>query len=108
MKKLLLLTLCLASTVSFAKVYECEFKDDKDRQGYLEVNLRKRSASVVLKSESYSHKQRNCKIVKNNVGTTINCDKGKKDLMILLQRDRAPVTGGIMSDHLDLFADISC
>lgn len=103
-----ILLMSLFSVSTFARVYECEFKDDKGRQGYLEVNLRRSSASVVLSSEEYSHKQRRCKIVKNNIGTTINCDKKSKDLMILLQRDREPVTGGIMSDYLDLFADISC
>ncbi len=107
MKILILLTSLTFSLNLLSKTYNCSFThNDSEDQVELKVNKKKTITHLEFKGQEYNYKD--CKTQKDQFGTLIDCNSGLTDLMILLNEQEKPASGGIMSSTHDLFVDLKC
>ena len=108
MKKLYLSTLCLLamgiSTTSFGASNTCTFEGGEAKIIY----STDKSATVMITLNAHGPVYRNCKVSSDDFGKLIDCNTGNRDFMLLISKAGKPKTGGVMSNTLNLFKDLSC
>ena len=107
MRNLSKVLLCLSGIVlsshGMAKSNTCKFEG-----GEVKVTYTGKTANVLVTLNSHGPLYKSCKVSDDEFGKLIDCNTGNRDFMLLMSKTGKPVTGGIMSKTLNLFADLNC
>lgn len=90
-----------------AKGYSCLIESD-DVSGSLNISMKNKKAVIVLKYDGGEKTYDDCTANRDEFGLLVDCNKGERDFMVLINDELSPATGGIMSTTHELFVDLEC